>query len=235
MPVPHFQTLYLHPDAYRVRLQPVDISIGQLGRLHFTKSELAELADTEKKRKREMAFNIVDRSALPVATRGREAATAPKIGISGGGQMVMNGFINKAWTGVERIAILLDSDSGQCLLMGFKEGEKCAVKGFTDKNYFVPTIGKPDEKTGKGGGDYKIAASSFLKTAKYDYTTAGNQTFDAAWNEKFKGFIFTIPKVTPTAKPVVKREKKAVVVNGVATAPVPVNVEAPKEEELILE
>lgn len=239
MPVPHFQTLYLCRGQY----QPNEITLADLGRLHFTASERKALVEDEKKRKREMAFKLVDRSSLPVPTKGKEAATAPRLGVSAGGQMVMNSFINKIWEAakVVKIAILLDADSGKMLLAGLAEGQKFPVKGYDEKNAFTPTVSKPDEKTKKGGGEYKIAATSLLKEAGYDYAKCGNQSYDATWDDKYKGFVFTLNK-NATPKPVAPRKAKTVVpatagvpANGAPPVPVAPIVEAPADDELVLD
>jgi len=236
MPLPHFRTLYLHNVGAGCKLSTELPSLAELGRLHFTKGE-ALRAEKEKK----MAFTLVDKETLPVAEFGRKA-TNPRIGVAGNGQITFNSLISKAWEGVDRLIVQYDAETNRVLFIGVKKGAKTKID---DKKMFsVKAANIKDKETGKTTpGNMFTAASSFLKNvAKYDYTAAGNQIYDAELNEKTGGYIITLPRETPAPRPVKARKAKATVVatvestqqvNGaIKSAPV---VEAPAESELVLE
>lgn len=209
MPLPHFQTLYLLNPDIQSMLSTVPPSLTELGRLHLTPFEVRQIQKQEKKELRQMAFGIVKKSELPVTQVGKQASTTPAIGVANNGRIMLNGFINKAWaaTAVSKVAVLYDPETRKVAIIGLKAEAK--IKGIDEQDYFIPTVGKPAASTGKGGGDYSLAASGFFKD-KYDYKSAGNQTFVAKAEEimKMAAFTFILPSETPKPKPVVTRKKK---------------------------
>lgn len=231
MPIPHFRTLYVAMD--RVKLDNRDdLSIGELGRLYLTPGEITRIK-LQEKREKKMAFGLVDKTTLPVTEFGRHA-TEPKVGVAGNGRMVFNKLINDAWNEkkVNRLVIQFDPDSNRILFIGIPEGSK--LKNIPDDKMFPVSKAKSDS-------GLSIAASSFLKNvAKYDYSAAGNQSFVAEFDEKLKGYVVALPTTTPAPRPVKARTKKAdkavaATVTGSTVKASEVKVEAPADDELVIE
>ena len=235
MPVPKFVTLYLFPRVEGGKLQPDEITLHDLGRFHFTKSECRKI-----EREKKMAFTLVDKETLPVAEFGRKA-TEPKIGVAGNGQVSFNRLISDTWLNVDRLIIQFDADSNRVAFIGVEKGK--TLKNVPDAKMFKLGVGKAKE--GEAKKNAYTSLSSFLKNvAKYDYAYSGNQIFAAEFNEKMKAYIIALPKEgkleprpvkarTPKITKVLTEEQA---VNGVAkTSAPPVSVEVPSDAELVLE
>lgn len=202
--LPAYRIFHLHVDTSRVRLNQELPTLAELGRFHWARGELKQIE--KDKRINNMAFKAIDTTTLPVAARGKVAATSPKFGISASGQIMPNGFIGKLWEGVERVVIAVDVEARKLGLIGLTADTK-APKGF-EKSIFKLAKGKD----GKGSGS--IAASGLLKVEfPYNYKENGNQIFDAEFNAKSNMYIITCPQVM-TPKPTVARKPRT------ATTPV---------------
>jgi hypothetical protein len=237
MPLPKFSTLYLHFDAKQVNmLTDSSPSIGELGRLHFTKVEVKQIE--KERRYKEMGFQAVDISTLPIREFGRKA-TEPKIGIGENGQVGFNVLVQKAWEGINKVIILFDPDSNRLAFRAQKEGA-ALPKGIVEgKNLLTLNWGK-DKKTGKLDGSLSLkSGSALMNQMKYKFKEAGNQSFPLKQDEKTGTFIWAIPAETPARKPVAPRKprvKKGTVVagpNGVNGAPAVISTKPPAEEDLL--
>ena len=244
MPLPHFKTLYLHFDAYKVNMIAEDSSpsIGELGRLHFTKAEVKSIE--KEKRNKEMAFQAFDVSTLPVREFGRKA-TEPKMGIGENGQVVFNVLVQKAWEGINRVIILFDPESKKLAFHPAKDGA-ALPKGIVEgKNLLTLTWGRKTTKDASGktvkteelDGTLSLKnGSALMEQLGYKYKEARNQSFVLSRDEKSNRMVFQIPATTPTPRPVKKRTSK--VVGTVATAngtngAIVEKVVPPAEEELL--
>ncbi len=205
MPLPHFSTVYLHMDR---TVNDDTLSIGQLGRLHFTRAEVLEL---DRKGKREMAFKIVAVSDLPVREFGRKA-TEPRITISDMGRFSFNSLIKENWgETADKILIQFDDTTNKLAFRAFPASAK--IKDIKPNDFINLAKAKPD-KNGKGGGDLSASGAPVLNSVKYDFKAAGNQSYPAVWEEKGKIFVMQLPKETPARKPVQTRKKRTTPVAG---------------------
>jgi hypothetical protein len=241
-PLPKLQTLYL----CRVITQPDSLSIGELGRLHFTSSELRRIQKEEKEKVKAMALGIIDISTLPVREFGR-TATEPRISITEGGQFMFNVLIKKAWevetvlgtkknekgeekpfvesrTGVEKLLVRFDPDTRMLAFNGMKKGQ--LPKGVKEESLLSLKISSDGEQISAPG-------AGILTQLKYEYAKAGNQNFEAKFDEKLKAYTMILPKETPAKKPVTPRKAKPVVAANGANGAIKTPVEAPAEEELL--
>lgn len=230
-PLPAYRIFHLHVDTSRVKFGSEIPTLEELGRHHFTKDELKAI-NKRTKGHNDMAFKAIDTTTLPIAARGKVAATSPKFGISASGQIMPNGFVGKLWEGVERVVIAVDVEARKLGLIGLTADAK-APKGF-EKSIFKLAKGKD----GKGSGS--IAASGLLKVEfPYSYKENGNQIFDAEFNTKSNMYIITVPeKMTP--KPTVARKPRTAatpVVGSVAASKangqLPLVAEATDDELLL--
>lgn len=230
--LPAYRIFHLHVDTSRVRLNQELPTLAELGRFHWARGELKQI-EKRTKGHNDMAFKAIDTTTLPVAVRGKVAATSPKFGISASGQIMPNGFVGKLWEGVERVVIAVDVEARKLGLIGLTADAK-APKGF-EKSIFKLAKGKD----GKGSGS--IAASGLLKVEfPYSYKENGNQIFDAEFNAKSNMYIITVPeKMTP--KPTVARKPRTAaagtpVAGSVASAKVngQLTLEPATDDELLL-
>lgn len=206
--LPAYRIFHLHVDTSRVRLNQELPTLAELGRFHWARGELKQIEQKRIKGQNNMAFKAIDTSTLPVAARGKVAATSPKFGISASGQIMPNGFVGKLWEGVTRVVIAVDVEARKLGLIGLTADAK-APKGF-EKSVFNLAKGRD----GKGSGS--IAASGLLKVEfPYSYKENGNQIFDAEFNAKSNMYIITVPeKMTP--KPTVARKPRTTSTTQVA-------------------
>ena len=208
-----FSTLYV----MRCRLAMEVPTVRELGRLHFTSAELNTLERVDKKRIRDMAFQIVKKSALPVVQAGRNV-TEPRIGISENGRMIFNSVISKDWVarGITKVALFFDADASKVAALGLPADGK--FKGMEEADFFIAKKGDKDNQ-------YSVAASGFLRNGNYDFAAWGSQAYDVTLNEKV-GFVFGLKTGTPVKKIKQERKAKAKVVVVTPVAP-------PSEDELM--
>lgn len=231
MPLPHFSTLYLHPDAYRVKLEQDSPTVGQFGRLHFTASEIKRLERSEKeKRTNQMAFGVINIAELPVREFGRRA-TEPRVSFSEGGQFQFNVLMQKAWKGVGKLLVQFDPEKNLLAFKGYKLEDKVKTKTgeIPETSFMKVKWGK--DKEGNATGLLSASGAAVLAKIGYDFSAAGNQSFEAKFDEKNKLYIVEVPKETPARKPTVERKAKATK----APATPEVKIEAPADEELLIE
>lgn len=234
MPIPRFQTLYL----CRVSMTTEKPNLLELGRLHWTPKEVKEIEKLEKEKEKQMAFEIINVAELPVREFGRHA-TEPRISITEGGQFAFNVLIMKAWgvaieftgekesykitkrEGVTRLLVRFDPDSRMLAFNGLLPGQ--LPKGVREESLLAL-------KVSKTGDQITAAGSGILQKLGYDFDKAGNQNYEAKFDEKGKYYAITLPATTPTKKPVQARKKKVVAAVGTNGA---IKVEPPAEEELL--
>lgn len=205
MPLPHIATLYVALD--RVKLSACSPTVAELGRLHTTPAECRTLEKLERQRIRQMAFGIVTSAALPVVTSGKVAATKPRVAISKVGRLVFNSFVAKPWEAekIDRCVILFDGETLRVAVVPFAEGATIGKQ--LDGATVFPVRVKDGQAAINASTDGRSFAGLLSALVKYDYKTAGNQAFDAEWNAKVKGFVISLPKETPVARPVITRVK----------------------------
>jgi hypothetical protein len=223
-PLPHFRTLYLHPDACRVKLTTETPSIGEFGRLHFTTQELKAL---ERKGKTKMAFELIDASTLPVSTRGR-ASTEPKVSVTEGGRFMFNKLIHDKWEAgkVSKLLIFADKATSQMAFKGFDEAGTGAPKGTKPEAFHKLAVGKAND-------DYSAGGSGLLKQLGYKFEEWGNQSYEAKWSEKNGMYVITLFTGTPVKRPVTPRKPKEAKPATTAPSPATVAAIAPAEDELM--
>lgn len=240
-PLPKFQTLYL----CRVRTQPETLSIGELGRFHFTSSELRRIQKEEKEKEKLMALGIIDISTLPVREFGR-TATEPRISITESGQLMFNIFIKKGWeveceietkivegkkkpviksrAGVEKLLVRFDPETRMLAFNGLKKGQ--LPKGVKEESLLSLKVSSDGEQISAPG-------AGILNQLDYKYSEAGNQNYEAKFDDKIKAYTMTLPKETPTRKPVTPRKAKPVVAANGANGAIKAPIAPPAEEDLL--
>lgn len=224
MPIAHFQTLYLHYDASKVKLQPVSPSIFDFGRFHFTSAEIKEIERIERF-KNKMAFQMIDLAALPVTQVGRNV-TDPKISITESGRFMFNSVVQKAWVDVTKAVVQWDAENKMLGFTGFKTD--ASVKGVTK---FL------EIKKGTKDNNLSASGAGILKQIGYDFVYSKNQSFDVKVDEKTKRYTIAMPasgKLEPIERAPRKKKADKVVAatapNGAVAPP-----QAPPEESELLE
>ena len=238
--LPKFQTLLFATNT-GINLQPEGPSIAELGRLHWSKSEVRKL---KKEKVKQMALEVIQISTLPVRDFGRHS-TEPRITITEGGQFMFNAFIKSGWeivgkttgegkatktvieSGIERMLVRWDSEARLLVFTGLKKGQ---VPKNVKEADLLPL------KISKDGSQILAAGTSILRDLKFDFDKVGNQNFEAKFDERLKSYVMTLPpSETLTKKPVTPRKPKvavaAVGANG-AVAPA-AKVAPPAEEDLL--
>jgi len=159
---------------------------------------------------------FISRASLPVAIRGKAAATVPDVSISEMGGTRLNKFLT------DKVKETLG------LHLGWDEAKR--VMTFTAVNVLPAKVTKEDlfevNVPDKGGQGTIVGLTSFFRMKEYDFKASGQQHMVLTVNENAKAgyqFSFVLPKgaLTPTPKtPRKPRTPKATVVAGKAPTPV---------------
>lgn len=233
MPLPKFSTLYLHFDSNKVNLSKQCPSIGQLGRFWATRKEAERLERVEKfkEEKKEMAFSLIDISTLPVREFGRRA-TEPRVVFSEVGRFNFNVLIQKQWEEIGKLLVQYDADNRLLAFKGFKAEDKPKAGGKE-----IPEAAFLKLVRGKKDGSMSASGAGILAKIGYDFQAAGNQSFEAKWDDKVKMYVVSVPKETPAKRPVQVRTKKLKIETKAVTAPngAVANIVAPPAEEDLLD
>lgn len=234
-PLPKFSTLHL--SVGRVILNRELPTIGELGRLHLTPSDMREIRDREKREKIDMAFTMVDKASLPVVSIGRVAPTAPSVVVTEAGAIVFNSFYTKMLNEMEadRVWVGRDAETGEVGIFGVKKGGN--LKGIANTSLFSLTYAKKKDGTVDVAQSSLRGVQGWLRSVGYDFKLSGSQRYEGKIQDKpaKNTLVFVLPKVAPAARPkqvrASKTEKvKAVAANGASAPVVPV-----EDEELVLE
>lgn len=138
---------------------------------------------------------FISRTSIPAPTRGKLAATEPKLAISEMGGVRLNGALLAKLAGSIGLYLSWDADTRKVVVTALKE----LIKGVTQADLFPIQEGK------KGKGQSTIPGlAPFLRMQGYDFKESGNQSFLVEGKDTKAGyqFNFTLPlgALTPTPK-----------------------------------
>lgn len=154
-----------------------------------------------------MGLQLINKSSLPLPSRGRGAVSTPQVSVRENGQIGFNNSAAKVLEGKTNAIIQWDADARQMVIIPVSLDK--LPKSVKPENTFLVSQGKSVDKKGKAIIPTRyIGASELFKldAVAYDYKSAGTHSFAA---ENGDGRLkFTLP-VNGTLTPKPKKERKA--------------------------
>jgi hypothetical protein len=172
-------------------------------------------------------LTFVKRSTLPAAIRGKAGSLS--VAITQHGQVVFSKLATEALKGAKQVVAAFDGPT----MYVFASGAKLVAK-VAPEDMISLSFSKKGGTAGFSGSAILRAAKEFGASHTYDFAGSGNQTFTPTVDEKNGCLKWTLPEKL-TARPVVRRAKKAKVSAMLANPGSTNGTPVAEQDELVLE